>query len=202
MTVSYADRGRTNQKRRTRTAVLDAAVKLVREGRTPSVTEAARAASVSRATAYRYFPTQEALLVEAAISGADPTMAGLMGPFSSSDDAEVRVAALVESLTAFMVEHDTALRMMLKVSIDRSLENDGEPVRAGRRAAFLEEALAPLKSKLSAGELRRLNAALGMVIGTEALLVLRDVYDFEAEEARALMRWAASALFSAATRVT
>jgi hypothetical protein len=44
-----------------------------------------------------------------------------------------------------------------------------------------------------------LNAALGIVIGTEALVVLRDVYGLEPAEARSLMRWAASVLFKAAT---
>jgi hypothetical protein len=48
-------------------------------------------------------------------------------------------------------------------------------------------------------ELERLNAALGMVIGTEALVVLRDIYGLDPADARALMRWAASVLFRAAT---
>jgi AcrR family transcriptional regulator len=200
MSVSYQDTGRINQKRRTRTAVLEAAVKLVREGKTPSVAEAAEAASVSRATAYRYFPTQESLLVEVATTGRPAWTEEVLAALASSDDAEARVKAVVDALTAVMVEHDRGLRMMLKVSLERTLE-DGRnvPVREGRRASYLDEALAPLRGTLRPHELERLNAALGMVIGTEALVVLRDIYGLDPDDARSLMRWAASVLFRAAT---
>jgi AcrR family transcriptional regulator len=200
MAVSYQDTGRINQKRRTRTAVLEAAAKLVRDGKTPSVAEAAEAASVSRATAYRYFPTQESLLVEVATTGGPAWTDDALGSLASSDDAEARVEAVVDALTAFMFEHDRGLRTMLKISLERSLE-DGRntPVREGRRASYLDEALAPLRGTLPPGELERLNAALGMVIGTEALVVLRDIYGLDPDEARSLMRWAASVLFRAAT---
>src|SRR3979490_1537088 len=55
---------RHRQKNRTRRALLDAAAELMRQGREPTVAEVAEVAEVSRATAYRYFPTQESLLVE------------------------------------------------------------------------------------------------------------------------------------------
>ena len=50
---------RANQKERTRAALVDAAKALVRAGAPPTVAEAAERARVSRATAYRYFPTQD-----------------------------------------------------------------------------------------------------------------------------------------------
>ena len=56
--------GRVNQKARTRAAIVDAAQALRSASGRPTVAEAADAAKVSRATAYRYFPTQEALQVE------------------------------------------------------------------------------------------------------------------------------------------
>jgi AcrR family transcriptional regulator len=57
---------RANQKERTRQAVVDAATQLLRSGAHPTLAEAAALAKVSRATAYRYFPTQESLLLEVA----------------------------------------------------------------------------------------------------------------------------------------
>jgi hypothetical protein len=99
-----------------------------------------------------------------------------------------------------MIDRDRGLRTMLKLSLERSLEDRGDsPVREGRRARYLDQALAPLRGRLSDEQLKRVNAAVGMVIGTEALAVLRDIYGFDAAEARALMRWAASVLFAAAT---
>jgi AcrR family transcriptional regulator len=53
---------RANQKERTRTAILEAALDILREDEAPTVASAAERARVSRTTAYRYFPTHEALL--------------------------------------------------------------------------------------------------------------------------------------------
>jgi AcrR family transcriptional regulator len=47
---------------RTRRLMLETATRLMQAGATPSVSEVAEAAEVSRATAYRYFPSQAALV--------------------------------------------------------------------------------------------------------------------------------------------
>src|SRR4249920_431713 len=60
--------GRVNQKRRTRTAIITAAQAIIERGVTPTVAQAAEEALVSRTTAYRYFPTQESLLLELSIN--------------------------------------------------------------------------------------------------------------------------------------
>ncbi len=72
---SIEDR-RVNQKRRTRAAIVTAAKDLIEQRATPTVAQAAEAALVSRTTAYRYFPTQESLLVEVgAVSRHEPRTA-------------------------------------------------------------------------------------------------------------------------------
>ena len=63
-----SETGRVNQKRRTRAAIVEAAQAMLQEGVTPTVAQAAEAALVSRTTAYRYFPTQESLLVELSVN--------------------------------------------------------------------------------------------------------------------------------------
>ena len=65
VSTAYELNGRTNQKRRTRDALVAAARSIVAEGRTPTVEEVAETASISRTTAYRYFPSQRALLAAA-----------------------------------------------------------------------------------------------------------------------------------------
>jgi len=62
--------GRERQRRRTRKAILDAAVELLGRGEEPSVAEIAEAADVSRRTVYVYFPTVEHLLADAALEAA------------------------------------------------------------------------------------------------------------------------------------
>ena len=64
--------GRPNQRRRTRKDLLQAAWRLMKQGRRPSLEEIAEDALVSRATAYRYFPSVEALLLEASLDVAVP----------------------------------------------------------------------------------------------------------------------------------
>ena len=65
MSIPYEAVGRTRQKERTRDALVAAARELVAQGTTPTVEEAAAAASISRTTAYRYYPNQPALVVAA-----------------------------------------------------------------------------------------------------------------------------------------
>ena len=65
MSIPYESIGRTRQKERTRNALIAAARNLVAQGVTPTVEEAATAASISRTAAYRYFPNQRALLLAA-----------------------------------------------------------------------------------------------------------------------------------------
>ena len=56
-----------NQKRRTRDTMIAAAQAIV-EPETPTVAQAANDTLVSRTTAYRYFPTQDSLLLELTIN--------------------------------------------------------------------------------------------------------------------------------------
>ena len=57
--------GRANQKQRTYQALLDAALGLSEAGQQPTLRDIANKAMVSRATAYRYFPSVDALIHEA-----------------------------------------------------------------------------------------------------------------------------------------
>src|SRR3954471_21800966 len=63
---------RPNQKRRTRKDLLQAAARLMQQGRRPSLEEVAEEALVSRATAYRHFPNADALLLDASFDIAIP----------------------------------------------------------------------------------------------------------------------------------
>ena len=65
MSMPYKSHGRAGQKGRTRSALISATRALVAKGMTPSVEAAAAAALISRTTAYRYFSSQQALLVAA-----------------------------------------------------------------------------------------------------------------------------------------
>jgi AcrR family transcriptional regulator len=98
--------GRVNQKRRTREAIVDAAVELMDQGVAPTVAQAAEAALVSRTTAYRYFPTQESLLLEISVNlDVDDIEALVATPLAAPDVA----ARLLDVLTA-LNRHVAAVR--------------------------------------------------------------------------------------------
>ncbi|MEA2375632.1 MAG: hypothetical protein QOD53_2095, partial [Thermoleophilaceae bacterium] len=146
MTVSYEGTGRINQKARTREALIASARELLAGGVTPTVEQAAAAAEVSRATAYRYFPNQR--LLHAATY---PTIEArsLLGP-DAPDDATGRLDAVVEELIRFMLDHEPALRTALRLSLDEGAgAHDAPLLRRGRAIGWLADALAPLAGQLS-----------------------------------------------------
>ncbi|MEP0706746.1 MAG: hypothetical protein ABJL17_12380 [Parvibaculum sp.] len=65
---------------------------------------------------------------------------------------------------------------------------------------MIEAALAPAKSEFSRASLDRLQKALALVIGTEAMIVFKDVLQLDEKEAREVKRWAIRALIEAARK--
>lgn len=204
----WQEEGRINQKRRTRAAILEAAKQLLREGQTPSVAEAADAALVSRATAYRYFPTQEYLLSEAALESAKTDVDHLLEHAKPSDDPAVRLDILVQALQQVTIEQEAAFRTLVRLSMEayahreQKREATPEELRGGRRIGWIEEALAPVRESLvqDAVTFRRLVAALSLCMGIEALIVLQDVCGLSAKEAVEVSRWTAQTLLQAGLR--
>src|SRR5215210_7544365 len=125
MTEAWQQQGRINQKRRTRAAILAAAVKLLNEGKRPAVAEVADAALVSRTTAYRYFPTQEALLFEAALESTATDVDRLFEETAAtSEDPAFRLDALLKALQGRAVANEAAFRTLLRLSLERSPEGE------------------------------------------------------------------------------
>ncbi len=199
MNVSSPKKPRLNQRRRTRSALVEAAQEAVRRGETPTIEQSAEAAGVSRATAYRYFTSQQALLLEASLDAIatipDPSLVD-EGPVESRVDAAIRF------FVRMAYNHEPVMRTFLMLSMEQWLRthqkgNDDYPLRKGRRVPWLERALAPLRS-LSARRKRRLLVALSMLCGVEAMIVTKDVCRCTAKEAEDASGWAAQAMLRAA----
>lgn len=194
MSISYAETGRTKQKLRTREAINAATRELLRSGVIPTVEDAADAAGVSRATAYRYFPRQRDLLVAA----HDRTEAPSLVP-DGVEDPEARLAIVVEHITGITVEHEAGYRAMLKLSLEGHTPGQDELVlRKGRRIVWLEDALEPVRKQLGPRTFKRLVRAIAASIGIEVLVWMTDIAKMSRDEAASTMRWSASALLRAA----
>src|SRR6202051_3458996 len=100
MSIPYEERGRSAQNPRTRAALVAAARDMVAAGVTPTVDEAASVASISRTTAYRYFPNRRALLVAAhPQTGAISMLRG-----DPPEDPAARLDLVVRSFTQLIVD--------------------------------------------------------------------------------------------------
>jgi AcrR family transcriptional regulator len=199
MPKTLTQSGRPNQRRRTRKDLLLAAARLLKQGRKPSLEEIAAEALVSRATAYRYFPNVESLYTEAALDVAAPDPEDLFRDDASSDPV-ARLERADAALHQMILENETALRMMLVNSLQRSM-NGGEsdvPARQNRRTPLIEAALKPASKQFRPAMLRMLTRALALVIGTEAMVVLKDVLQLSEAEAKHVRRWTIHALVEAA----
>jgi AcrR family transcriptional regulator len=199
--MDTAPQGRPNQRRRTRKDLLQAATRLMRQGRKPSLEDIAEEAMVSRATAYRYFPRLEPLLLEAALDVAVPEADALFER-APTDDAVARVERVDDALHDMILANETQLRTMLVHSLQRGIGGDGDalPARQNRRSPLIEAALSPVRRQFKPTALKHLAHALALVIGTEALVVCKDVLQLDDAEARKVKRWAIRALIEAARR--
>jgi len=189
--------GRRKQKERTRAVLVDAARKLLVRGLTPTVEEAAEAASISRATAYRYFPSQRELLVAA---HPEVETTSLLGP-EPSDDPSARLDAVVIGLSEIFIGAEASYRSMLRLSLDPDSATRGDlSLRQGRRFLWLEDALEPVRGMLTPGQFERLVNAIAAAIGIEALVALMDLGGLTPAEAVEVMRWSAQAFLQQALR--
>ena len=183
--------GRLQQKLRTRRHLVATAVELMHAGRRPTVADVADAAGVSRRTAYRYFPVQSKLLIEAALEGLRPPMeeAIAAGPLAwAAASLEERVDRLVAAMQRMTADHEHLLRSMIQLTV---LEPSvgGVPRRGIRRVDWIESAIRPAAYSMPRASYERLVSALAVCTGIEAMVVLRDIRGLSAARAVEISRW-------------
>jgi len=185
---------RANQKQRTRAAIVEAAARLLAGGVEPTVATAAEAAKVSRATAYRYFPTPEALHIE--IAGVTPAYAPVevLIQALAGDDSEARLLAFVGKFNAITFAEEARMRMALKVYLDTWFASRGDEakapaIREGRRMRWLDRVLEPAR--------RDMTKARWRTGGTEVMVIMKDVCRLDDAEAQEVLLWAAQTLLRA-----
>jgi AcrR family transcriptional regulator len=197
-----AAKRRGNQHLRTRKDLLLAAARLLKDGRQPTMDEVAEAALVSRATAYRYFPRLEALLVEAPLDGAVPDAKALFDGNPTADPAQ-RVDQAEAAMHRMTYQNESQLRLMLANSLLQAAGDGGRdaaPPRQNRRTPMIEAALAPARGRFSRQAYENLRAALALVFGTESMVVFRDVLPLPEAKARKVKSWMIQTLVRAALK--
>lgn len=199
------ERGRTNQKWRTRRALLDAAVQLIRDGQTPSVAEVADAARVSRTTAYRYFPTQDHLLSEGVLRDATKAeIEGLATAVDGPGTPEQHIDVLVRGYHAWMTRLKPAARAVLRASLQASAADGAHdtPRRPAYAVPMVRHALAPLRAQLGAKRFSCLVSAVVMCLSIESYVALEDVCGLDEGAVENVKRWTARTLIRGAVEET
>ena len=201
--TTHAMAGRVNQKLRTRDAIVRAAAELSNTGRDVAMPEIAKAALVSEATAYRYFPDLASLLREA-IADQLPTPADALKPLTdpggsgnsarsddpadpvdpaARDDPTARIAAATE----FLLRHVLGRQGVVRALIAATIAKPGAPqARPGLRLALIDHALAPLDDTIGIthpAALAHLKRDLAVVVSAEALFSLTDQHGLSPEQA-------------------
>ncbi|PLV63043.1 TetR/AcrR family transcriptional regulator [Erwinia sp. B116] len=187
----------TSTRTRTRRLLIETAMRLFDSDVFPSITEVAQEAQLSRATAYRYFPTQSALVSAA--------MTEILGPITSwqpkSQDASARVDELLGFAFPRMLQHEGTLRAALHLSLSQWAQaRSANPIPLkerlirGNRKASLVQALEPLRKEMPAPLVERVLRALSLVYGSEIFLVMKDIWGCNNDELQDMSKWIANAI--------
>jgi AcrR family transcriptional regulator len=158
---------------------VEAAGRLLAEGKQPTISDVAEAAEVSRRTVYMYFPTLDALLVTGALfSSTRDTIDAVLDRLDADgvEDVEIRVVTLVRAMQRHAESTEAQGRMLMRLAAESGDERPaGQPRRGFRRVEWIERALAPARRHLPRGRYNRLVSALCLVVGWEPFIVLRDI---------------------------
>ncbi len=194
---------RAEQKARTRQALIDAGLELLRAGTNPNLSEVAAQAGVSVATAYRHFPSAPALWDAVGEQTGAPEPSKI---FANADglDVQERVELLLRKVGGRYYQDEAVWRTALASLVGQRGDAGARRGRlarpSGRRLRWIDAALEPLEGTLPAPALRRLRMALALVFGTESMVTLRDICGLSVKESREVSAWAARALVAAALK--
>jgi AcrR family transcriptional regulator len=195
---------RANQRRRTKAAIMEGARKLLSEGKVPSIADAAEEAEVSRATAYRYFPTQGALVqeaVDAVLVGGRSAWEERLGDGGELTERVERYVSLIFDLRR---ENEALMRGSLLLALEQwaklqaGEELGEEPIKRGGRLEAISATLEPFTEQLDGEVIRRLSVALSLLVGIEAHIIFHDIWGLDDDEARGISLWMARILAEAA----
>lgn len=169
------DDARAGPKAPTRAALLAATRDLMRRGQAVTVTAAAEAAGISKATAYRYFSDPQGLVIEAMLDARVKPIEEILG---DATDARERVQRVRRFLFALARDQEREFRQFLASTMALWLSSGDEAgvvLRGRRRLPMYRAALDPVADRLAPAALDRLVHMLAATSGMESFLPLKDI---------------------------
>ena len=167
-----------------------------------TVAAVAERAGVSRATAYRYFVSNDAVTVWATRPMSAEPGAGAIPSTPEPEALGDRAARLVRDQGVWAFEHERELRALLALSLAPDAEQRGVSRRGKmRRSQWIEDGLLNhLPDNITAESRARLAAALTPLFGSDAVVWTQDAAELNQEQALDLMAWIARTLVEATIR--
>jgi AcrR family transcriptional regulator len=188
----YTSPLRAEQAKATRERILDAAIELLHERNASDVAmpDVAKRAGVALRTAYRAFPTRDALF-DGVVETIKHRFANAAGPQPTSPEEFIEnTTAGARAVFAVGAEY----RALFAFAAGREAHQRGAP----RRMDAIREAFDTELAALSSDQAHAFVAMVYLVTSSNAVLFLEDYAGFDAEEAGAAIRWALTAFVTAA----
>lgn len=186
----------TATRAKTRRLLIVTAMRMFDSGAFPSITEVAAEAQLSRATAYRYFPTQSAL-VSAIVT---ETISPIKSWRPTREDVSDRIDELLSFAFPRMLAHEGTLRAALHLSLTQwtqsqsATQSEKERLVRDNRKALLQQVVEPLKDELPPEIVERVIQALSLVYGSEIFLVMKDIWGSDNDRLQEIGKWIAKAI--------
>ena len=192
-------------KERTRRVLLEGMKELLRTGAPLTVQALADETGVSRATVYRYFPSNTSVALNATMPLTDdpfddPTWSNRNEDFQKLSKLEVaeRAGSLVRVMGEWAFDHERELRTVLALSLNPGSVTKGL-ARKGRtnRHRWITSLLADLPSEVKKTDRERLAQSLTPLFGADAVVWVTDVAQLNREKGLDLLQWMATSLVQA-----
>lgn len=193
---------RHNQRLRTRRALLAAARELMKEHAEPTMEEVADRALVSRATAYRYYPNIQTMLMEAGFDAEVPAPADYFADQQDRSGTD-RLKSVPDLLISVMIKDEANFRRFLAATLLDSAgklsSGDREAFRrGGRRMGLLEKALE--SSGIPEDQRARIVEMAALVVGPEMFVSAVDSCHMKREAVLPAIHWLIEAIVEKASR--
>jgi AcrR family transcriptional regulator len=181
----------------------EAARELLRTGGPLTVQAAADLAGVSRATAYRYFPNNDSVLVHATMPLVDSASSPLQPPALDPPDDQAprglpgQASDLVRRMGEWAFDHEHELRTFMRLSLGPPGADRPDRGASTNRDAWIATLLEGLPDHVPEQARDRLSIALTPLFGADAVIWSTDIARVDRGTALDVMAWMAAALVQA-----
>jgi AcrR family transcriptional regulator len=181
----------------------EAARELLRTGGPLTVQATADVAGVSRATAYRYFPNNDSVVVHATMPLVDGASLQQQPPdLDLSDrpapqDLPGQASTLVRSMGEWAFDHEHELRTFMRLSLGPPGTDKIDRRASTNRRTWIATLLEGLPDHVPQDARDRLSIALIPLFGADAVIWSTDIAGVPRETALDVMAWMAATLVQA-----